>query len=174
MHRGGSLCCRASTTTIAGELKIVKMCSPLPVEQTGEVFWSFFYVFLKKWYKTSFRQIYRLRGAYFRDPRNGVSIDARHALRKCTTRSKCVFRDVLMYMYIFTTDRFHDFTPPNGKTPKIVKIVKNRQNWGPHSFFGHFWGGVKIVNFGVPPPPPPPQNRNFSNPLPTAPEVSIL
>ena len=35
-----------------------------------------------------------------------------------------VLRDVLMYMYIFTTDRFHDFTPPNGKTPKIVKIVK--------------------------------------------------
>jgi hypothetical protein len=29
-----------------------------------------------------------------------------------------------MYMYIFTTDRFHDFTPPNGKTPKLVKIVK--------------------------------------------------
>ena len=50
-----------------------------------------------------------------------------------------------MYMYIFTTDRFHDFTPPNGKLSKLSKFDKNRQNWGPHSFFGVLWGGVKIV-----------------------------
>ena len=53
MHRGGSLCCRASTTTIAGELnlsnraKMVKIDLPLPVEQPGGLFLSNFVFFLK-------------------------------------------------------------------------------------------------------------------------------
>ena len=56
--------------------------SPSTGRADGRGFLVIFLCFFKKMIKTSFRQIYRLRGAYFRDPRNGVSIDARQALRK--------------------------------------------------------------------------------------------
>ena len=58
-----------------------------------------------------------------------------------------------MYMYIFTTDPNHRFYPPNGKWSKMSKFVKICKKMGPHSFFWGFWGGVKMVIFGVPTPP---------------------
>ena len=69
-----------------------------------------------------------------------------------------------MYMYIFTTDSNHSFTPPNGKWSKMSKFVKICKKMGPHSFFGPLWGGVKMVIFGVPPPPPPPPKLQFFKP----------
>ena len=71
-----------------------------------------------------------------------MSIDARHALRQ---NKEKVGVSGYMYMYIFTTDRFHDFDPPP-KTPKkamgtpILTIFDD---------FDDFWGfsvrGGKIV-----------------------------
>ena len=55
---------------------------------------------------------------------------------KSKRTSICVFRDVLMYMYIFTTDPDHRFSPPNGKWPKSSKFAKIVKKMGPHSFFG--------------------------------------
>ena len=53
MHRGGSLCCRASTTSIAGELnlsnrvKMVKIVFPSTGRADGRPFFVKFYVFFK-------------------------------------------------------------------------------------------------------------------------------
>ena len=100
MHRGGSLCCRASTTTIAGELNlsnIVKMvenrqiCVPSNGRAAGRTFFVKFYVFFKNLTKLLIPDDLPLREYkindlpnfdnvwQIRDPRYGLSIDARHA-----------------------------------------------------------------------------------------------